>query len=136
MPRSRVMMRAIDTNVVARYLLADDPDQHARSSDIIASGVFISSTVLLETGWLLLSRYRLARRNVASLLAAIVDLPSVSVADPHAVSWAIDRFAEGADLADMIHVTEAKPAGTFVTFDRSIADDAGRDTPVPIETLG
>lgn len=128
-------MRAIDTNVVARYLLADDPDQYERSCAIIASGVFVSTTVLLETGWLLLSRYRFPRASAAALLADVVDLPSVSVADPSAVAWALSRFAAGADLADMIHLAEAKPASAFVTFDQSIAHDAGATSLVPIETL-
>lgn len=128
-------MRAIDTNIVARYLLADDADQHRTASEIMAAGVFISTTVLLEIGWLLQSRYLFPRTSIARLLAGIVDLPSVSVADPAAVTWAINRFAAGADLADMIHIVEAKSANAFVTFDRSIARDAGLDPLIPIETL-
>lgn len=128
-------MRAIDTNVAARYLIQDDPDQAAIAADVIRAGVHVPLTVIMELGWLLTSRYRQARDAVAVTLTDFIDLPSVHIDNADAVRWALDRYFEGADLADMLHVVAAVPGTSFATFDRGIAAAAGTDTPVPIETL-
>ena len=128
-------MYAIDTNVLARYLLNDDADQSAIADATVAAGVFVPVTVLLELCWLLSSRYRQSRDVVASSIVDILDLPCVTVADAAGIRWAVARFAAGADLADMIHLIGSTPIAGFATFDRSIAVDAGPDSPIAIETL-
>ncbi len=128
-------MRAIDTNVAARFLLADDPEQATLAIDIMAGSVFVPITVLLELGWLLTSRYRQPRDVVATALLDMVDLPKVTVNDPALVRWALNRFAQGGDFADMLHLIAARDAAGFATFDRAIAAAAGPDSPVAIETL-
>ena len=52
------------------------------------------------------------------------------------VTWSIERFVEGADIADMIHLVAACRTAGFYTFDRRVARAAGPDSPIPIETLG
>ncbi len=50
-------MLAIDTNVIVRYLVADDREQARRARELIDGGrVFIATTVLLETEWVLRRR--------------------------------------------------------------------------------
>ena len=51
-------MRAVDTNVVVRYLTGDQPEQAARAREVFRAGqVFVSTTVLLESDWVLRSVY-------------------------------------------------------------------------------
>ena len=51
-------MRAIDTNVIVRFLTADDLAQAAVARRAIEAGdIFIPTTVLLETEWVLRSGY-------------------------------------------------------------------------------
>lgn len=128
-------MRAIDTNVAARFLLADHPEQTAAAIAIIESGVYIPLTVLLELGWLLTSRYRQSREVVAAALLNLIDLPSVQVAEVAIVRWALGRFGDGGDFADMLHLVAARDATAFATFDRGVAIAAGPDSPVAVETL-
>lgn len=128
-------MRAVDTNVIARALMRDDPVQTVLADDVLATEAFVPITVVLEAGWLLGSRYRLSRSDVATALRALLDMPNVAVESPTAVAWALSRFAEGGDLADLIHLVSARGASAFLTFDRSIAEVAGPDTPVRVETL-
>lgn len=128
-------MRAIDTNVIARYLLHDDPEQAVIATEIIRGGVVVPLTVLLETGWLLGSRYRQPRDVVAATLIDLLDLPYVHVDNAVGIKWALDRYRTGADLADMLHLIDASPAEVFATFDGGIAAKAGIDPPVRIETL-
>ena len=135
MPRDGAIVRAIDTNVLARFLFDDDPIQSPIAAAMIADGVHIPLTVLVETGWLLASRYHQARGATAAILHAVLDLPDAHVVQPAGVRWAIDRYAAGADLADMMHVVAASSSDGFATFDRGLAKAAGSDAPVPIETL-
>lgn len=129
-------MRAIDTNVLARYILNDDDRQSAVARAILADDTIIPLTVMLETSWLLLSRYRLPRATVAAALLAVIDLPSAHITDEERVRWALERIRMGGDVADMLHLAASSNAASFATFDRAISHAAGADSPVPVETLG
>ncbi len=128
-------MRAIDTNVLARFIIHDDPVQAGIARRLIAEGVFVPVTVLLETAWLLRSRYGMDRATVAGALRTIIAMASVEITDADRVAWAILRIEHGADIADMLHLIAARPATSFATFDQGIAPAAGPETPIPIETL-
>ena len=128
-------MRAIDTNVLARFVLNDDATQSPIAIDIIASGVLVTLTVLLETFWLLTSRYRQTKQAALATLRMIAELPSVTIADEDHVFWALERSENGADLVDMIHLVAATGADAFVTFDQAIAPGAGANPLLPVETL-
>jgi len=135
MPLAGTTVRAIDTNVVARFLLEDDLAQAAVASGLLREGAYVSITVLMELSWLLASRYALSQPVIAESITALLDLPTVQVERADAVRWAIDRYAAGADLADMLHLVAASPAERFATFDRAVATQAGADAPIAIETL-
>jgi predicted nucleic-acid-binding protein len=61
-------VRSVDTNVLARYLLGDDPVQNPIAERTIADGAYVSLTVLLETHWLLTSRYGLTASQFIQLV--------------------------------------------------------------------
>jgi len=126
-------MRAIDTNVVVRYLVNDDPVQERVASAIVREAFLLTATVLMETEWVLRAVYHWPRARTHAALAALIDLPSASV--PEGMVWALERFALGADLADMIHITSSTSADRFATFDLGAARAAADNGPLPIETL-
>jgi predicted nucleic-acid-binding protein len=129
------MIRAIDTNVLVRYLIEDDLQQTHAATEVIKAGCFLSLTVLLETVWLLSSRYGFPRAVIADTLDQVVKIPSLRTLDDGLIGWAIERFRQGADFADMAHIIDGRPADEFATFDRSIVKLAGGNAPMPIETL-
>ena len=129
-------MRAVDTNVIVRLILLEDAPQTELATAAIVQDVFVPITVLLETAWVLSSTYKLDRHRLAMALAAVLDIETIHVDDEEAVRWALDRYAAGADIADMLHIVAAGNATHFATFDRGIARHAGPDAPVVIETLG
>lgn len=133
--RTRLFVKAVDTNVLARYIVRDDPLQAERAEQVLRDGAFLPITVLLETAWLLAVRYGLGRRNAALAIATVLDLPSVEVADEALTRWAIGRVEGGADIADMFHLVAARSRDAFVTFDTGIEKEAGSDAPVMVETL-
>ncbi len=76
-------MRAVDTDVVVRYLTGDDPGQAVGARAVIDAGqVSVNTTVLLESEWVLCGVYGLAGEEVAEALRAFSRLPGVSVESP------------------------------------------------------
>jgi len=129
------MSRAIDTNVVIRYLTADDPVQTPIATETLRSGFVLPVTVLMESEWVLRSVYRWPRDRIATAFAEMIDLPT-ALSVPEGCGWALARFAQGADLADMLHVVTATgSASAFATFDAGVAALAGADSPLSVETL-
>lgn len=124
-------MKAVDTNIVLRVLLDDDAAQSQTAERVIRAGVFVPVTVLLETGWVLSTRYGFDRERLAATLAAFLDLPSVSVADEPGIRVAIENHRSGADFADAVHLAAAGGSEAFVTFDRQLAKLEA--PPIPIE---
>lgn len=128
-------MKAVDTNILVRFVIRDDEAQVQLAMQVLVEPCFISCTVLLETAWVLSSRYQLTREDLSATLNDLVRLPSVTVSNAETIGWAIERFAAGADFADMMHLVSAHGADGFVTFDRRLARAAGPAAPLPIEIL-
>lgn len=119
-------MLAIDTNLVVRYLVADDAAQAARARRVIdGNDVFVPVTVMLETEWVLRSAYGLSAAACAKALADFGGLPTVTVEDAVTVAKALRWMDEGIDFADGLHLAKAEGCEAFVTFDRDFAKAAG-----------
>lgn len=128
-------MRGIDTNIVVRLLLRDDPAQAAQVDALVAAGdLHIPFAVLIETEWVLRAVYKLERQSIATLLRSLALIDGLSVPDRTGVLWACERYAKGADFADMIHLSATETA-EFVTFDRDIARFAGTDAPCTVRQI-
>lgn len=85
-------MLAIDTNLIVRYLVGDDPGQAARARRLIDNNdVFVGITVLLETEWVLRSVYEFSAAQCAKALSDFAGLPRVE-------SGRCYRRGEGAGL--------------------------------------
>jgi predicted nucleic-acid-binding protein len=112
-------MFAIDTNVVVRYLTADDPRQAQRARTIIeAQDVFVPTTVLLETEWVLRSAYGHDRAAVFAALRNFAGLPHVVLEDSQRAVRALDWADQGMDFADALHLSAAEDCDAFLTFDK------------------
>lgn len=129
-------MNAIDTNVLARFILHDDDAQAERAADVLLAPVWVSLTVWLELGWVLGKQLKLQRDIISDALETLLALDTVHTVERSGLLWAVDRFRAGADWADMIHLVAARgSADKFSTFDGQLARRAGAATPVPVETL-
>ena len=133
--RAEIQVNAIDTNVLVRYLVRDDEIQATIADRVIQNSCYLSLTVLLESVWLLSSRFALSREVISEALHELVSLPSISTVDDELVEWAITRFRSGADFADMVHLLDGRSADAFATFDQGVTKGAGNNSPLPIETL-
>jgi predicted nucleic-acid-binding protein len=134
-------MRALDTNVLARFFIddADDPQaarQRPAAVAALAKRSFVSVTVLLELEWVMRGFYELPARDISRVLRALVSIEHLSLEDRDAVLVAIDAFDEGLDFADALHLARSSRASGFLTFDQRLAKRAkGLALTTPVELL-
>ena len=128
------MTSALDTNVVVRMLAEFGTPQHRTAMALFGQRFTITASVFMETEWVLRSVYRWPRERIVLAFRDIVDLPHFAGPSLE-LAWVIDRFAKGADFADMVHLRAASDADSFATFDQDLARLAGEDSPISIETL-
>lgn len=120
-------MLAVDTNVVVRYLTRDEPAQAARARALIdGTAVFISSTVLLESEWVLRDVYRYSAAKVGEALRAFCQLRTIVVEDSRSAMQALNWMEQGLDFADALHLAKALDCEAFISFDRALARAANR----------
>jgi predicted nucleic-acid-binding protein len=134
-------MRALDTNVLARFFVDDADDVQAakqRPAAVAAMSErsFVSVTVLLELEWVLRGFYELPAKDVSSVLRALASIEHVTLEDRDAVLAAIDAFDRGLDFADTLHLMRSQRASGFATFDRRLVTRASKlGLPLPVELL-
>lgn len=92
-------------------------------------------TVLIETEWVLRSRYGLTRPQIVDALVALPDLLDVRFEHETDVRWAIDRYAVAGELADYLPVAAFRRIGRLATLERRLARWAGPDAPSIMEVL-
>ncbi|MCK2127208.1 type II toxin-antitoxin system VapC family toxin [Thauera aromatica] len=127
-------MPSVDTNVLARYLVRDDPEQYRQAvacvQGALAAGerIHLTRTVILELEWVLRSRYRFDKTTVLTTLRALLEARNVSFEAEGAVEYACYLYEHGAaDFADALHLAccSAEQALPFLTFDDKAARLAG-----------
>lgn len=119
-------MLAIDTNVLVRIVVNDEPEQVRRAARLFETEqIFIPKTVLLETEWVLRFAYQLDSDAIAYALRAIAGLSNVTLENPAEVALALGWFEHGLDFADALHLSSSRRAGRFATFDTKFAKRAG-----------
>ena len=122
-------MRALDTNVLARFFV-DDPDdaqaakQRPAAIAALAERSFVSVTVLLELEWVMRGFYELPRKDTSRVLRALASIEHVALEDRDAVLAAVEAFDRGLDFADALHMARSSRASGFATFDRRLAKRA------------
>ena len=124
-------MKTLDTNVVVRLLIGDDPQQtpiaeHAFLEAIANGGVYLPDVVLAEVAWVLRG-YELSRYTRHALLERLVRTRGVVVDGIDAVIEALDLFRQGGDLADQLILARAASANAMpvLSFDKRFAEQQG-----------
>ena len=125
-------MLAVDTNVIVRLLVQDDPGQYQRARDIFGqASLFLTKTVLLEAAWVLRYGYRLQAAEVMTALEALISLPNLHLEAETEVRQAIAWHRDGMDFADALHLAASSRATAFLTFDRDMIK-IGRRLGLPV----
>ena len=102
-------MIGLHTNVLIRFLVADAPAQFARARRLIldevdaGEPVFIGLLVLLETEWVLRSRYHLDKLALVATLSGLLDAQEVRLEEESSVEAALFLWQESqAEFADCL----------------------------------
>src|SRR3990167_7530936 len=107
---------AIDTNVLVRLLVADNPAQAKASQKLFASeDIFIPDTVLLETEWVLRAAFELSPTDVCTAFRRVCGLQNVTLNDGQRVAQAIDWHEAGFDFVDAFHLALSSGQDAFKT---------------------
>jgi predicted nucleic-acid-binding protein len=128
-------MRGLDTNILVRYLTADEPDQSetalrlVETAEISGEHLHISTLVLAELVWVLRGgRYAFSRIEVADSLDALLSARVFEIQDRDLVRRAATAFRLGpADFSDYLIGENDRRAGcdSTLTFDRRLATADG-----------
>lgn len=131
-------MLAVDTNVVVRVLVGDDPAQQkaalGRLGKIRADGdgVLVSVVVLAETAWVLGSAYGYSRAQIAAALRGVLATPPFVVTQRAAVLAAIAAYEKGpADFSDYLILELGRVEGCtkLLTFDGRLLKNPACEAP-------
>jgi predicted nucleic-acid-binding protein len=126
-------MLGIDTNVLVRYLTGDHPRESSKARALIdGNDVFVGTTVLLETEWVLRSVYGHRRIPLAKALAAFAGLARVKFEEPALIAKALNWMGKGMDFADALHLLKAQGCEAFVSFDKGFATRANTISEVKV----
>jgi predicted nucleic-acid-binding protein len=126
-------MIGIDTNVLVRYLVQDDPEQASKATRFITNECspedpgFINLIVMCELVWMLETAYGYARESVALALDKILHTAQFKIEEPQEVWSSFRSYGEGADFADSLIAAVNRRFGCqrTVTFDRKAASRPG-----------
>ena len=119
-------MLGIDTNVLVRFLVRDDEAQFEKARKLIkrevAAGrrVFVSQLVLLETAWVLRSRYGLPKNLIIEAISGLLDASDVGFEDEPAIEEALFIWKDtSANFADCLLGAQNRRLGcrATATFD-------------------
>lgn len=131
-------MIALDTNVLVRFLVADDAEQHEAAQRSLnrlgpaeESG-FVPDVVLVELVWVLRAAYGFSRREIHEALTALASADHLSFEDDERLSRVLRAFGEGrGDFADYLIRERALAYGcsTVETFDRVLQAEDGFSPP-------
>jgi predicted nucleic-acid-binding protein len=118
-------MRAVDTNVVVRLVVRDDPGQVAAAEAFTANGAWVSHLVLAETVWVLDAVYDRTSEQVAVAVDMLLNHKDLTIQDADVVASALEQFRKRPALgfSDCLVLEIARKAGHLPlgTFDRGLA---------------
>jgi predicted nucleic-acid-binding protein len=126
-------MIGLDTNVLVRYVMQDDPKQSEKASRLVESLTpeapgFVPLVALVELVWVFTSCYDLSHQEISQALDALLRAKEIELERAEQVSQALRVFdASAADFADCLIERTAAAMGCekTMTFDRGAAKGAG-----------
>ena len=123
-------MKAVDTNVLVRFLVNDEPAQAEQVRQLFAAAeqqravFFVPLLVLLETIWVLESAYQVPRSDLIDALSDLLLMPILQFEQRGAVQAMLaEAMTNRMDLPDVLIAQSARKSGCerILTFDKKAA---------------
>jgi len=117
-------MRAVDTNVIVRIVVRDDPGQFRAAEQFAAGGAWLSHMVLAEATWVLDAVYQRTAQQIAAAIDVLLDHKDFTLQDSDVVAAALEEFKERPALgfSECLVLEIARKPGHLPlgTFDRRL----------------
>jgi len=116
-------MLGIDTNVLVRFLVQDDEVQFDKARKLIkrevAAGrrVFINQLVLMETEWVLRSRYSIPKNQIIEAISGLLEATDIQFEDEQVIEEALFIWKEASvDFADCLKIQNSTCLQVLVLY--------------------
>ncbi len=117
-------MQAVDTNVLVRLLVRDDPRQLDAAERLVARGAWVSHVVLVETLWVLDAVYARSAEQIAAAVERLLAHAELTLQDADVMAAALRQFRTKPTLgfSDCLVLEVARKSGHLPlgTFDRNL----------------
>jgi predicted nucleic-acid-binding protein len=133
-------MIGIDTNILVRLIVDDEPKQAAAARDFIRDRCtpddpgYISNIVLAEVAWILARGYGYSRNDIADAIERVMETAQLQIESSSDVAAALADYRRGpAGFSDCLigHLNRTAECTHTITFDRKAAKLAGFELPKP-----
>ncbi len=119
-------MPTLDTNVLVRYLVADDRNQFQIAEAFIEEAVhqealFIPLSVSVELEWILRTLYELDKPTILTTFSRLLESHEIEFHEESSIEISLSLYADNnADFADCLHIASAftNERTPLMTFDR------------------
>lgn len=126
-------MPALDTNVLVRYLVADDKKQFQLAKAFIEDAaltepLFVPVSVSVELEWVLRSLYELDKAVILTVFNRLLEAREIEFQEESSIEITLSLYADSnADFADCLHIASAYSSERvpLMTFDRKASRVVG-----------
>lgn len=119
-------MIGVDTNVLLRVFIDDDPEQVAAARKLVSSAepdqLLISIIVLVEFIWTLRSTFKVEKADLVAALDGVLTRAAFVIEDRSELKSAVQRLkSDNVDIADYLIAARNRRLGVShtVSFDRT-----------------
>ncbi len=120
-------MKAVDTNVLVRFLVTDNEKQARAANEVIviaestAEVLYVPQLVILELIWVLGAVYDVGREDILQSINNLLAMPAFIFEKQNILrAFLVSAGQSNYDLADLLIAYSAKDSGciTTLTFDK------------------
>lgn len=124
-------MVGIDTNVLVRFIVQDDPDQSARAGQSLTTALspdspgYVNAIVLCKLVWVLKRAYKYPKPLILAVIEQLLNTRELALEHPDAARSALQSWQKGeADFSDYYLAAINRLAGcsTTITLDLHAGD--------------
>lgn len=125
-------MISLDTNILARYFLNDDPKQAKSATALLSKKQDYTAppTVILELVGVLRAN-GCEREEILKALKLLLGLPNFKPKQFEALCYAVHWYEQGIDFADALHLALSAGDQAFCTFDKALAKSSAKIGTMP-----
>lgn len=122
-------MKGLDTNILVRYVVQDEPVQGEKVAQFIEEAVasgetfFINNVVLCELVWVLKSAYDYSKEEIADLLEKLLQISVFDFESKDEAWWALRAYRKSkVDFSDCLisRHNQSHGCSQTVSFDKGV----------------